>query len=334
MRPAFFLLALSAACGGGQATQADARSDASVLDAPDETAPEAAPDAAPDAAQRPANATRLMAANITSGSNQAYEDPGIRIFQGLLPDVVLVQEFNYRQGTLRDLVDDAFGTKYSFYVEPTGAIPNGIVSRFPILDSGTWVDPSTTDRGFAWAYIDLPGATELFAVSLHLLTTGATQRDAEAQAVVSYVQANAPAGAYVAIGGDFNTDATTEAALVELANVVVVSPPIPVDQEGNSNTSTNRNRPHDWLLASPSLDAQKVTVWVGSSLYPSGLVFDSRVYTPLAEVAPVLATDSASPGMQRDAAHARRPRLHDRPLSRFSAPARRMLSRTLRPPEG
>ncbi len=294
MKRAFFLLALSAACGGGEATPPDAGSDASIVDAPDEIAP----DAPADVAQRPANAIRLMAANITSGSNQAYEGPGIRIFQGLLPDVVLIQEFNYKQGTLRDLVDDAFGTKYSFYVEPTGAIPNGIVSRFPIIDSGTWVDPNTTDRGFAWAYIDLPGATELFAVSLHLLTTGATQRDAEAQAVVSYVQANAPAGAFLAIGGDFNTDATTEPALVDLASVVVVSPPFPVDQEGNSNTSTNRNRPHDWLLASPSLDAQKVTVWVGSSLYPNGLVFDSRVYTPLAEVAPVLATDSASPGMQ------------------------------------
>jgi hypothetical protein len=38
--------------------------------------------------------------------------------------------------------------------------------------------------------------------------------------------------------------------------------------------------------------------WVGSSPYPSGLVFDSRVYTPLSDVTPVLATDSAEPGMQ------------------------------------
>ena len=295
----FWALALLAACGNTPAAPPDASDDASALDAPTEAAPDAA-DASdePDAPQRPANAIRLMAANITSGSNQSYEDPGIRIFQGLLPDVVLIQEFNYQSGTLRDLVDTAFGTSYSFYVEPTGAIPNGIVSRYPIMNAGSWVDASTTDRGFAWAFIDLPGPTDLFAVSLHLLTTSSTARDTEAKQVVSYVQANAPAGAFIAIGGDFNTDATTEPALADLGAVVVVSPPFPADQNGNSNTSTNRNRPHDWLLASPSLDAQKVPVWVGSSIYEDGLVFDSRVYTPLSEVAPVQATDSAAPGMQ------------------------------------
>jgi len=39
---------------------------------------------------------RLVAANTTSGTQQSY-DPGhgIRIFQGLKPDVVMIQEFNY-----------------------------------------------------------------------------------------------------------------------------------------------------------------------------------------------------------------------------------------------
>ena len=57
----------------------------------------------------------VMAANLTSGSSQAYEDPGIRIFQGLKPDVVAcLQEFNYSQG-LRTLVDTAFGTNYYYF---------------------------------------------------------------------------------------------------------------------------------------------------------------------------------------------------------------------------
>ena len=292
----FWALALLAACGTTPAAPLDASDETGASDAPAEAAPDASDES--DVAQRPANAVRLMAANITSGNNQSYEDPGIRIFQGLLPDVVLIQEFNYRSGTLRDLVDTAFGTSYSFYVEPTGSIPNGIVSRYPIMNAGSWVDASTTDRGFAWAFIDLPGPVDLFAVSLHLLTTSATARDTEAKQVVSYVEANAPAGAFIAIGGDFNTDTTSEAALTDLGAVVVISPPFPSDQNGNSNTSINRNRPHDWLLASPSLDAQKVAVWVGSSIYDHGLVFDSRVYTPLSEVAPVQATDSAAPGMQ------------------------------------
>jgi len=41
-----------------------------------------------------------------------------------------------------------------------------------------------------------------------------------------------------------------------------------------------------------------IATWQGNSIYAPDLVFDSRVYTPLAEVAPVLATDSAEPGMQ------------------------------------
>ncbi|HEY1957733.1 MAG TPA: endonuclease/exonuclease/phosphatase family protein [Polyangiaceae bacterium] len=297
---AIFALALLAACGGSQNTPCDASADGDAVDAAPEATSDDSGDAADeiDAPVRPANTFRLVAANITSGNNQAYEDPGIRIFQGLLPDVVLIQEFNYQSGTLRDLVDTAFGTNYSFFVEPTGTIPNGIVSRYPIMNAGSWVDASTTDRGFAWAYIDLPGATDLFAVSLHLLTSSATARDTEAKQVVSLVQANAPQGAYIAIGGDFNTDATTEAALADLGAVVVVAPPFPADQDGNTNTSTNRNRPHDWVLASPSLDAQKVAAWVGTSIYDDGLVFDSRVYTPLSDVAPVLATDSAVTGMQ------------------------------------
>ncbi len=287
------------ACGGGQDVPPDASDASPDVDVADVSASDAPLDVAdePDVQKPTGNIVRIMAANITSGTQQSYEDPGIRIFQGLHPDVVLIQEFNYATGQ-RALVDKAFGTEFSYFVEPSVNIPNGVVSRFPILSSGTWTDASTIDRGFAWALIDIPGAIDLFAVSLHLLTTGITQRDTEAKQVVSLVQANAPQGAYVVIGGDLNTDATTEAALVDLGALTDVSPPFPVDQNQNNDTSTNRNRPHDWVLASPSLQAQSVSTWVGSSIYPSGLVFDSRVYTPLSEVTPVLATDSAAPGMQ------------------------------------
>ena len=70
----------------------------------------------------------VMAANITSGNFQSYEDPGIRIFQGLQPDIVLIQEFNYQSGSLRDLVDEAFGTDYEYHIEAgSQSIPNGII---------------------------------------------------------------------------------------------------------------------------------------------------------------------------------------------------------------
>jgi endonuclease/exonuclease/phosphatase family metal-dependent hydrolase len=288
------LLLLVAACGDTPITS-DSGADVAI---------EAQVDASADVvaesdAQKPTGTIiRIMSANITSGTQQSYEDPGIRIFQGLVPDVVLIQELNYQTGGPSALVTTAFGASFSYFVEPSVNIPNGIVSRFPILSSGTWVDASVIDRGFAWALIDLPGPTDLFAVSLHLLTTGVTQRDTEAKQLVSYVQQNAPQGVYLVIGGDLNTDATTEAAISDLGALVVTAGPYPTDQNGNTNTSTNRNRPHDWVLADPTLEAHAVATWVGNSIYVPGLVFDSRVYTPISEVAPALATDSAVAGMQ------------------------------------
>src|SRR5215467_14104381 len=76
------------------------------------------PDGAPDAALGPSN-LRVMAANLTSGSSQSY-DPGegLRIFEGLKPDVVLIQEFNYGANTdaaARAMVDAAFGPNFSYY---------------------------------------------------------------------------------------------------------------------------------------------------------------------------------------------------------------------------
>ena len=291
------LLLLVAACGetpiandsgADVATEAQVDASADIADVVAET----------DAQKPTGTIIRIMSANITSGTQQSYEDPGIRIFQGLLPDVVLIQEFDYQTGGPSALVAKAFGASFSYFVEPSVNIPNGIVSRFPILSSGAWVDASVTDRGFAWALIDLPGPIDLFAVSLHLLTTGVTERDTEAKQVVSLVQQNAPQGVYLVIGGDLNTDATNEAAITDLGALVVTAAPYPTDQNGNTNTSTNRNRPHDWVLADPTLQAHAVATWVGNSMYVPGLVFDSRVYTPLSEVAPVLASDSATAGMQ------------------------------------
>ena len=62
-----------------------------------------------------------MAANISSGNGQSY-DPGegVRIFKGLKPDIVLIQEFNIGSNTdaqLRALVTDAFGAEFSYVEE-------------------------------------------------------------------------------------------------------------------------------------------------------------------------------------------------------------------------
>src|ERR1035437_6598499 len=101
---------------------------------------------------------RVMAANITSGNGQSYETAGIDIFQGLKPDIVAIQEFRYNSSSasnnLRTLVDAAFGTNCTFFCQSGFNIPNGIVSRYPILASGSWTDSLVSDRSFAWAQID------------------------------------------------------------------------------------------------------------------------------------------------------------------------------------
>ena len=162
------------------------------------------------------NATvRVMAANLTSGTSQSYEAAGIRIFQGLKPDIVAIQEFKYNSSTsdaqLRQLVDTAFGTNFFYYREPGSYnIPNGIVSRWPIISSGTWedVDTGVNDRGFAWARIDLPGTNDLYVVSIHLKASSgsdnAARRNAEATNLVNLIHANFPANAWIVVAGDCN----------------------------------------------------------------------------------------------------------------------------------
>jgi endonuclease/exonuclease/phosphatase family metal-dependent hydrolase len=241
---------------------------------------------------------RVMAANTTSGNYQAYEPPGIRIFQGLQPDIVLIQEFKYRDGTLRELVDLSVSTDACYFREPqVGGIPNGVVSRFPILEAGEWSDPEVADRDFAWARIDLPGPKDLWVVSVHLLTTSAQARQAQAQALVDHIRREWDGGFFV-VGGDFNTGSRTEAAVGALGRVVVTDAGYPADQAGNGHTNAARDKPYDWVLASPELQRQEVPVRIGGQAFPRGLVFDSRVFTPLSAVSPVLQADSAASNMQ------------------------------------
>ncbi len=266
--------------------------EASVTDA------DVATDVGADARICSAVRVRIVASNLTSGSSPVYDSPGIHILQALHPDIALMQEFKYGS-SLRALVDLAFGPTYNIVTEiDPGAIPNGIVSRYPIIESGEWDDPDLTDRDWVWARIDVPGSIDLFAVSTHLRTTSASARDAEAKNLVAYVKAKVPAGVYLVIGGDFNTAIATEIALLDLAEVVSVSAPYAVDQAGIPNTNAPRNKPYDWVLPNPLLLARMIPVAIGSASYPAGLVFDSRVYSPLSDVAPVLSTDSAATNMQ------------------------------------
>ncbi len=261
-------------------------------------------DGPPPSTPRASGHLRVMAANISSGSPPAYgAADGVRIFQGLRADVVLIQELNVGHDTKAELdafVATTFGASFSYYREQGQGvqIPNGIISRYPITDSGSWSDPQVGNRGFAYAKLAIPGPHPLWAISLHLLTSGGTERAAEADAVVAKIKATVPASDYVILGGDFNTSSRTEPCITTLSNIVVTAAPYPVDRTGNDNTSLARKKPHDWLLAGHGFASLAVPTVFGEHSFPSGLVFDSRVYSPLAEVAPIQARDSDSVNTQ------------------------------------
>lgn len=291
-------------CAGSTDDGAEEGQDLSDLKKKKDAGTDAAPPAS-DAGPAPTSGgLRIMAANTTTGNNQSY-DPGegTRIFQGLKPDVVLIQEFNIGDDStaaVRSYVDSTFGTSFSVFREsqPGDQIPNGVISRYPILASGTWTDPQVSNRGFGWAKIQIPGAHPLWAVSLHLLTTSVANREAEAKALVSVIQSTVPAGDYLVVGGDLNTGTRTEECMSTLGAVVGVGAPWPADSKGNSGTSNSRSKPHDWVMVDSDLAAHQIPTKIGNNTFPNGLVFDSRVYTPLSDVAPVQESDSASPNMQ------------------------------------
>jgi len=246
---------------------------------------------------------RLMAANTTSGNLQSY-DPGhgTRIFQGTKPDVVMIQEFNYGDksaAAIRGFVDNAFGPGFYYYRETGAQIPNGVISRWPILEAGEWTDTQVSNRDFAWARIDIPGPKDLWVVSVHLLTSGSGVRNTEASNLVNYIKAkNIPAGDYLAIGGDFNTDSRSESCFSTFSQVVTTSGPHPADKNGNVNTNATRSKPYDHVLVDSDLRAYQTATVIGSSSFSAGLVVDTRVYSPISDISPALSADSGATNMQ------------------------------------
>ena len=66
-------------------------------------------------------------------------------------------------------------------------IPNGIISRFPIIESGSWDDPVLNNREFAWAHLRLPEKRDLWVVSVHLHSKGESSRATQAAALAKFI---------------------------------------------------------------------------------------------------------------------------------------------------
>jgi endonuclease/exonuclease/phosphatase family metal-dependent hydrolase len=250
---------------------------------------------------------RVVAANLTSDTRSTYspdngnhsnpEGAGARILKALKPDVVLIQEFN-TSVPVRQWVNATFGRDFHFMREETKGIPNGVISRFPIAASGQWDDPVLDNREFAWARIRLPGERDLWAVSVHLHSKNATSRVKQTTALLKAIHRNVPAGSMILLGGDLNTRHLDEPCFALMGKPFVVPRSPPHDGQGNLFTNAPRNRPYDWVLASPALDRHEVPVSLAGLEFDGGLVFDSRIFEPLAKVPPVQEGDSALKMMQ------------------------------------
>lgn len=222
----------------------------------------------------------VASANLSDNVSQAYGAAGIRILQALRPDVVGIQEFNCQFGTTQDLVEKLFGPGFHFVREKGGArLPNGILSRWPIVASGQWPDPYVLNRSFAWASLAVPGPRPLHVVSVHLVQNRSERRIAEARHLLQLIRQTFPADDYVVLCGDLNVNSRESEALAELTRWFVDDRQ-PADQEGNKNTNAARNRPYDYVLPNPALARWQVPTVLGGQTFPDGLVFDTRLWNP------------------------------------------------------
>lgn len=259
---------------------------------------------------------RFVAANLTSGKYQSY-DPGhgIRLMAGCRADVLLVQEFNYGDNSAadyREMTDAICGTECQYSVG-TGQIPNGVVSRWPIVASGYWDDPNISNRDLDWARIDLPGDRDLFAISVHLHTSPSSDQVTAAQVVARKVtehRAANPGCCWYVVGGDFNgTSAVSNSGfgMYDGEPVFAVAGPHPVGEDGLEGTNASREKQYDFVLLDRALRAWQVpSVFPANDgaaalTYPDGLVFDSRDFSQTQlnrHFAPALTGDSAASNMQ------------------------------------
>jgi hypothetical protein len=252
---------------------------------------------------------RAVAGNISTGNDQDYDaGQGIRIFQGLKPNVIMIQEFNYKNNTesdyeemVKEVFQDpaCFQDNTCFYTvgdrgEAYNNIPNGIISKFPILDSGYWDDPNIPDRDLDWAILDIPGDKELFTISVHLHTSPSADQIEAAQIIgqkISEIKELQPNKYYFIVGGDFNGDSSVDNdGFGEYNGEIIfdadIYGPRPIGEDGGYGTNASRTKPYDWVLTSPDLTAYQVSSDFCNinndndcMKYKDGLIFDTRDFT-------------------------------------------------------
>ncbi len=251
----------------------------------------------------------MVNANLTSGNRQSYDEgSGIRILQLLKPDIALIQEFNYKGNSeqdIRALVDECTGKEFHYYRGKTGGqngIPNGIISRYPILEAGEIEDGQMRDRNTVWAKIQLPNGKILWAMSAHLSHGDDDKREAGARAMVEFAKEKVGPNDLLVMGGDFNTTNRNEPTLHVLSEVVT-DKHVPVDVDGNSGTSANRHKPYDFVLPNSLLDGYHTCLTLLAKTgeprkFPNGVVLDTRTFRDISRFPPARQGDSGALNMQ------------------------------------
>ncbi|HPQ85969.1 MAG TPA: Calx-beta domain-containing protein, partial [Actinomycetota bacterium] len=231
----------------------------------------------------------LATANLTSGTNKidnatTWDESGQRLLGALLPDIVAMQEWVITNASYRAFVDANFGTEYDYYVEPESdsqAMPNGVISRWPIVASNEWTDNYVGSRDYVHVKIDLPGTKDLNLISVHFnagdLVSDITARANEAAELTNHIAlANFGSSNYLAIAGDLNqSNRTDETVLTTLGNVVTDATQ-PEDKAGSKNTNPSDQRPYDFVLPDTALEAQHTALNYAGTGFASGLIFDTR----------------------------------------------------------
>lgn len=256
---------------------------------------------------------RVVTSNLTTGSKQSYDNgEGARILKGLKPDVVLIQEFNYKTNSaedLREFVTTTFSEEFQYYreSEATDQIPNGVISRYPLIESGEWTDADMPNRDFAWARIDIPGDQDFWAISVHLSAKKSDVRMKEAAELVRLMEKHIPSSDYIVLGGDFNLTSRAD-KMIEVLAPQVSEVHAPHDSLGFTTTNMTNKKNFDWILNDSDLAGLLVSVdflespeekrEIGVNTFPFGLVFDSTTFPLLDRLKPIEKSDSRSPGMQ------------------------------------
>ena len=247
---------------------------------------------------------RVMAANLTTSTYQDYEFYGTSIMHAMKADIILVQEFNYdldfnnstSDAEVEAMIIEIYGVNngYHFYrgkeivVEDGDTpIPNGIISKYPILKKGVWIDEKVPNRDFNYAKIDIPGDKDLWVVSLHLKAGSSDDgvRNLQTKELMKKIKSEIPDGDYIVIGGDLNTSDRDERCIDNLNDIFKTEGPHPVCEAGKEGTNRSRRNPYDWVIASKSLASLQVStdfcyddILANCKRYPDGLVFDSKKY--------------------------------------------------------